>query len=75
MKKNDAGTEQLVVLQPTASKSGNIIGVIQISTPTAPLKELLLRQLATFIVLSLLAMLLGLFGYLPVLRKNASSAV
>lgn len=68
--KNDEGTEQLVVLQPTVSKSGNIIGVIQISAPTAPMKELLLRQLATFIVLSLLAMLLGLFGYLPVLRKT-----
>jgi len=64
------GTEQLVVLQPVYSSPGQLMGLIQISTPTAHLKELLFRQLLTFFLLSLLALLAGLLAYLPVLKRT-----
>ncbi|MEN6326052.1 MAG: ATP-binding protein [Syntrophomonas sp.] len=68
---NDEGVEQLVVLQPIISREEHkVMGIIQMSTLTAPLKELLLRQLFTFIFLSFIALLVGLLGFLPVLRKT-----
>ncbi len=68
---NIEGMEHLVVMQPIISHSEHkVMGIIQISTLTAPLKELLLRQLLTFIFLSFIALLMGLLGFLPVLRKT-----
>ncbi|HOV80466.1 MAG TPA: ATP-binding protein [Bacillota bacterium] len=64
------GAEQLVVLQPVASGPGQVFGAVQAATPTGPLKELLVRQLLTFLFLSLMAMLVGLFGFLPVLKRT-----
>jgi two-component system OmpR family sensor kinase len=64
------GEEQLLVLQPIASGHGHVLGVVQVSTLTRPLKELLIRQLLTFLLLSLIAMLFGLLGFLPVLRRT-----
>jgi len=67
---NDAGgAEQLVVLQPVFER-GQVLGVIQASTLTNPLKELLVRQLFTFLLLSLAAMLFGLLGFLPIIKKT-----
>ncbi|RYD02383.1 hypothetical protein N752_23925 [Desulforamulus aquiferis] len=63
------GAEQLIVLQPVIER-GQILGIVQISTLTGPLKELLIRQLLTFLFLSLTAMLFGLFGFLPILRRT-----
>jgi two-component system OmpR family sensor kinase len=63
--------EQLVVLEPISfGKGQQPIGLVQISTPTGPLKELLMRQLLVFFILSLLALIIGLFGYLPILRRT-----
>ncbi len=64
------GTEQLVVLQAVYSSPGQLMGLVQISTPTAHLKELLIRQLLTFFCLALLALLAGLLAYLPVLKRT-----
>lgn len=65
------GTEQLIVLKPIISRSEHkVTGVVELSTLTAPLKELLLHQLLTFIFLSFIALLVGLLGFLPVLRKT-----
>ncbi len=64
------GAEQLVVLQPVASGSGHVIGVVQASTLTGPLKELLVRQLFTFLFLSLIAMLFGLISFLPIIKRT-----
>jgi len=64
------GTEQLVVLQPIPAAPGQLIGVVQVSTLTAPLKELLIRQLLTFLFLSLIAILVGVLFFLPVLKKT-----
>ena len=64
------GTEQLVVLQAVHSSPGQLMGLIQISTPTTHLKELLIRQLLTFFLLSLMALLAGLLAYLPVLKRT-----
>lgn len=66
---NAGGVEQLVVLQPVGRGPGEQIGIVQASTLTAPLKELLLRQLFTFLILSLIAMLFGLLAFLPAIKK------
>lgn len=66
---NAGGAEQLLVLQPINSPEGRL-GVVQISILTSPLKELLIRQLLTFLFLSLIAMMFGLFGFLPLLKKT-----
>ncbi|MFZ5642888.1 MAG: sensor histidine kinase [Bacillota bacterium] len=67
---NAEGEEHLVVLQPVTMGPGQVFGVIQASTLTAPLKELLIRQLFTFLLLSLIAMFIGVLGFLPVIRKT-----
>lgn len=64
------GNEQLLVLQPVSSAPGRFIGVVQASVLTGPLKKLLVRQLFTFLLLSLIAMLFGLFAFLPVLKRT-----
>jgi two-component system OmpR family sensor kinase len=61
--------EQLLVLQPVFER-GQVLGVVQVSTMTGHLTELLIRQLFTFLFLSLIAMLFGLFAFLPVLRRT-----
>lgn len=64
------GTELLVVLRRVPPGHDHDSGIIQISTPTAHLQELLLRQLLTFLLLALAAMLVGLLAYLPVIRRT-----
>lgn len=64
------GVEQLIVLQPVRFESGEIKGLVQISTPTGPLKDLLIGQLMAFLALSLIAMLFGLLAFLPVLKRT-----
>lgn len=63
------GKEQLLVLHPVFER-GQVLGVVQVSTMTGPLTELLLRQLFTFLFLSLIAMVVGLFAFMPVLRRT-----
>lgn len=63
------GAEQLLVLQPVFDR-GQVLGVVQISTLTSPLKELLIRQMFIFLALSVIAMLFGLFAFLPVLKRT-----
>jgi len=66
--KSSAG-EQLVVFQ-TIGRSDNLRGLIQISTPTAPLKELLFRHLLAFMLLAMAALIFGLLAFLPVLKRT-----
>ena len=70
MVSSGGGEEQLVVLQPIMAEHEIMLGVAQISTPTGPLKELLIRQLLTFFLLALAALLFGILGFLPVLKKT-----
>ncbi|MFX4262812.1 ATP-binding protein [Pelotomaculum propionicicum] len=63
------GVEQLLVLQPVFEHGQNL-GIVQVSTKTGPLTDLLLRQLFTFLFLSLAAMIFGLLAFLPVLRRT-----
>ncbi|XWX63126.1 ATP-binding protein [Desulfitobacterium sp. AusDCA] len=63
------GDEQLVVLQTVESR-GHWKSVIQVSVGTKPLKEMLMKQLMIFLVLSLLALIGGLVAFIPVLRKT-----
>ena len=67
---NAGGTEQLVILEEIRSSTGQLMGLVQASTPTAHLKELLIHQLLTFLFLALMALLAGLLAYLPVLKKT-----
>jgi two-component system OmpR family sensor kinase len=67
---DDMGVEQLVVLQLVSTAPGQFNALVQVSTITGPLKELLIGQMLTFLLLSLAAMVFGLLGYLPVLRKT-----
>jgi two-component system OmpR family sensor kinase len=68
---NNEGIEELVVLQPIISNPNHeLLGVVQISTHINPLKELLIRQLLTFLFLSIIALLVGLLGFLPILKKT-----
>ncbi|MCU6797863.1 HAMP domain-containing histidine kinase [Paenibacillus sp. WQ 127069] len=67
---DENGVEYLVVLQPVFTGPGQMNGLVQVSTMTGPLKELLIRQMLTFLLLSVAAMVFGLLGYLPLLRKT-----
>lgn len=67
--RDESGNEQLVVLQQLDIR-GRQLGVMQLSTSTAPLKEVAARQLLTFVSLSLLALLLGLLAFIPVMKRT-----
>ncbi|MBT2713799.1 HAMP domain-containing protein [Pseudomonas sp. ISL-88] len=64
---NDSGEEIIVVFQ-AISIDGKQAGVIQMSTLTEPLNDLLFRQISIFATLSFAALLIGLFTFLPVIR-------
>jgi two-component system OmpR family sensor kinase len=66
---NDEGIEQLVVYR-MAGPPNKAQGIIQVSTVTDSLKQLLMTQLAIFAGLSLLALAAGLALYLPLLRRT-----
>lgn len=82
---NSKGIEQLIVFRPAGDmhgdNSGQVPGILQMGTNTAPLEHVLLEQLLTFIILSVLALGAGLAIYLRVLRNtlvplsNINSAV
>jgi len=67
---NSGGTQQLLVLQRVGAGPGQTAVLIQASTPTGPLNELLFRQLLIFLCLSLVAMVIGLLCYLSVLNRS-----
>lgn len=67
---DSAGVEQLVVVQAVPAGPGRSETLVQISTPTGAMKDVLIRQLLTFLLLSVLAMAVGLLGFLPVLRRT-----
>lgn len=68
--KDKDGNEQLIVFHQIRERSQGVQGLIQASTSTAPIKDLLLRQLFTFLLLSMTALVVGLLGFLPVLRRT-----
>lgn len=63
------GDEKLVVLHPLESR-GYVIGLIQVSLSTKLLKNVLIRQLSIFLLLSLLALIGGLLAYRTVIKKT-----
>lgn len=67
--RGEQGIEQLLVLRPVESH-GRQLGLVQVSTGTKPMKEVLLRQLLTFLALSTLALIFGLMGFVPVLKRT-----
>lgn len=67
--KDQTGEEQLVVLKPDLHEIGGNAGLLQISTPTGPLKELLTRQLLTFFGLALAALLAAILVFRPFLNR------
>lgn len=67
--KNAEGAEQLAVYR-LAGPPDNAEGIIQVSTETDSLEQLLMTQLAIFTGLSVLALAAGLALYLPLLRRT-----
>jgi two-component system, OmpR family, sensor kinase len=63
------GGEQLVVFQ-AIDLHGHQAGLVQVSVSTKPLKEVLIRQLLTFLALAFLALIGGIIAFIPVLRKT-----
>lgn len=63
------GTKHLVILQPIMGRGG-LIGVAQIAMDIHSLQDLLVRQLLTFLGLSLFALLMGLLTFMPILRRT-----
>ncbi|WNQ09797.1 HAMP domain-containing sensor histidine kinase [Paenibacillus aurantius] len=67
--KNEQGVEQLVVLQLVGGR-GHPQGLVQLGTPTGPLKKVLMTQMMTFLILSALALILAFLTFLPVIRRT-----
>lgn len=65
------GKEQLVVFRLVGlpGEQGERSWLVQMGTYTAPLREVMMRQLMTFVGLSLLALAGGLALHLPILRR------
>lgn len=69
--KGPDGSKQLVVLQPIIIRGGGApVGIVQFSQSAKPLQDVLARQLFTFLGLSLLALLMGLLVFMPILRRT-----
>jgi two-component system OmpR family sensor kinase len=69
IKKIDGHQEQVIVLKPIVF-DGEIQGVIQINTPTESLRDLLIRQMMIFLMLSLTAMTIAFFVFSSVLKQT-----
>lgn len=67
--KQAEGSEQLIVLQPIRNRD-QLLGIVQVSLDTKPLKDILTRQLLTFLLISFLALIGGLLAFISVLRKT-----
>ncbi|WP_310831263.1 sensor histidine kinase [Paenibacillus pedocola] len=63
------GSQHLAVFMDLGRPGGNRI-LLQMSVETGPLKDVILQQLLIFAALSVVALLAGLFLYLPALRKT-----
>lgn len=63
------GSEHIVVFM-NYGRPGDTRMLLQMSTETGPLREIILRQLLVFGGLSAAALLAGLFLYLPALRRT-----
>lgn len=66
---NADGVEQLVVFR-NAGPPNKVEGIVQVSTETDSLRQLLMTQLAIFTALSIVALAAGLALYLPLLRRT-----
>lgn len=69
IEKNQQGLKQLVVLQPIIIRD-RLAGIMQLSTNVSPLREILFRQLVTFLSLTLLALILGILVFRAILRRT-----
>ncbi|TVY01904.1 sensor histidine kinase [Paenibacillus cremeus] len=67
--KDELGTKQLVVLYPVSSRE-KVQGVAQVSLKLDVLQSILVKQLLTYGLLSLLALVAGLLTFLPILRRT-----
>lgn len=63
------GSEQLIVLQAIKNRD-QVFGVVQVNIDTKPLKDILTRQLRTFLLIALLALIGGMLAFISVIRKT-----
>ncbi|MFD1776416.1 sensor histidine kinase [Paenibacillus rhizophilus] len=66
---SEDGTEHLAVFM-TIGHPDNPLGVLQMTTDMAPLRDVIMRQLLTYAALSVAALVGGLLLYMPALRKT-----
>ncbi|MEK5097442.1 MULTISPECIES: sensor histidine kinase [Bacillus] len=66
---NRNGNEELVVLQPIILK-GKLEGIVQMSTETDPMKEGIFQQMVFFTIISISALLLGVFTFYPIIKHT-----
>ncbi|MGF9695924.1 sensor histidine kinase [Paenibacillus sp. MABNR03] len=63
------GNDQLIVFASPGPRNRNL-SMVQMGTPTKPLRDLIMKQLLIFVMLSLLAMIAGLILYIKALRRT-----
>jgi len=63
------GNEQLIVFASPGPRNREL-SMVQMGTPTKPLRDLIVKQLLIFVMLSLLAMVAGLILYTKTLRRT-----
>ncbi|TXK82650.1 HAMP domain-containing sensor histidine kinase [Paenibacillus sp. N3.4] len=71
--KDKDGNSQLIVFHQfggNPDRAQGFQGIIQANTSTKQLQDVLLQQLSIFLLLSMLALIGGLLGFLPVLRRT-----
>lgn len=67
--KDNSGNPLLVVLHRIGDPN-HPIGIVQVTTPTDPLQDILIRQLTIFGFLVVCALIAGLMAFLPILRRT-----
>jgi len=64
-----SGSEQLIVLLPMKTRD-ELVGVVQVSVSTKPLRDILMRQLLIFLSIASLALIGGMLAFIHALRKT-----
>ncbi|MCM3785382.1 ATP-binding protein [Neobacillus mesonae] len=67
--KDESGEGTLILLEQIKTESG-LNGIVQIGTSTAPHQQILLRQISIYFYLASAGILMGLFTFLPVLKRT-----
>lgn len=68
--RDSAGRVELTVLEPITASQDVPAGVIQVGTYVNSVTQVLFELLVIFVALALFALIIGLFAFLPILRRT-----